>query len=989
MSFKQLEDRIMEFWQTNNIPEKALKLREGRKRFFFMDGPPYATGYIHMGTAWNKILKDFYLRFFRMLGYNVWSQPGYDTHGLPIENKVEKKLDFRSKQDIERFGIEKFNEECKKFATEFIGVMNNQFFNLGVWMDWKNPYLTLENYYIESAWFTFKKAFEKGLLYRGIYPVHVCPHCETAIAYNEIEYFKATDPSIAVKFKVKGRKNEFLVIWTTTPWTLPANVAIMVNPNFEYARVKAADEILIIAKDLVERVMKKANIEEYEIIDVFPGKELEGVEYEPLFADLPIQKGVKPKVVLSEQFVTIEEGTGLVHCAPGHGKEDFKVGKEYDLPVLCPVGMNGKYDESVGKYSGLFVKDVDKLIIEDLREKGVLLFEETIVHDYPQCWRCKSPLIILTVPQWFFRVSAIREKLLEENEKIYWVPKFAKKRFENWLKSLDDWPISRQRYWGIPLPIWVCEKCGKIRVVGSLDELPEKPKDLHRPHIDKILLECDCGGKMRRVPDVLDVWFDSGVASWASLKYPRETKLFEEMWPPDLNIEGPDQIRGWWNSQIITSVITFGKAPFKAIMMHGLVLDEKGVKMSKSLGNIVNPEDVAERYGRDVLRFSLLRSDPGDNFYFSWRDIEATYKFFTILVNTYKYFDTYCEKRKKLEKLEKEDFWLLSRFNSLTKKVRELCEKYYGYLALQEIEKFVVDDLSRWYIKIVRDREDEGVSATLSYVLEKLLYLLAPAIPFLTEHLYQRYFKEKESVHFCNFPEVDEDYMNPELEKQMEIVKNVIEATYNARYEKRIKIRYPLPALYVYGSEDVIDAVEKLKEIVKRMANVKEVHVGVGEVKYEVKINYAEVGKKHGSKVKEIEEVLKSKDATQLKKEMDKKGFVELAGVRLEKGELKFIQAKSEGSAFYGGYVILDTKVDESLKREWLIRELIRAIQEKRKKLGLKVKEKVKLYLSQEFEKERKLIEKETNSEVVLGEIKGEKEGIEFEGRRIEFGIER
>ncbi len=987
---KELEKQARELWDKQNIPEKVLISRKGKKKFFFMDGPPYATGYIHMGTAWNKILKDFYIRFFRMLGYDAWAQPGYDTHGLPIENKVEKKLGFKSKQDIERFGIEKFNQECKRFATEFIEIMNRQFANLGVWMNWKNPYLTLENYYIESAWYTFKKAYEKGLLYRAVYPVHVCPHCETAVAYNEIEHFKTKDPSIYVKFKVKGKENEYLVIWTTTPWTLPANAAIMVNPKIEYAKVKIGEEILIVANELVEKLMDKFGFENYEIISVVKGYELDGIEYESLFPEIPAQENVKPKVVLSEQFVTLEEGTGLVHCAPGHGREDFKVGREHGLPVICPVAMNGVYTEQAGEYAGMFVKEADKEIIKDLKEKGALLAYETITHDYPQCWRCKSPLLFLAVEQWFFAVTKIRDKLLEENERVLWVPGYARQRFKNWLESLDDWPISRQRYWGIPLPIWKCEKCDSIKVIGSVDELPSVPKDLHRPYIDEIKLSCECGGEMSRVEDVLDVWFDSGVATWASLKYPREKELFEEMWPSDLQIEGPDQIRGWWNSEMITSVITFGRAPFKAIIMHGLVLDEKGVKMSKSLGNIVNPEEVAEKYGTDVLRFALLRSDPANDFYFSWRDMDSVNKFFTILINTYNYFETYCKRKNlELEGLRKEDKWIISKFNSLLKNVKKLCESYHGFKALQEIEKFVIEDLSRWYIKLVRDRNDGAVSGVLSYVLERLLYLLAPAIPFTAEALYQKYFAEKESVHLCDFPNVEEELVDKELEEKMKIAREIVEAIYQERYEKKIKIRYVLKGVKISGSERVVKAVKELEEVIKFMGNVERVDVEREEVEWEVKLNYASLGRKYGKKVREIEKEVKAKSPEEIKSEIEKTGKVEIACVELDKEDVIFVPKAREGKAFSEGWITLDTSVDEELKRKWLLRELVRAIQEKRKELGLKVHEKVKLYLPEEFSGDREFIERETNTITFFGKIKGEKGSLEFESKSYEFGIEK
>ncbi|RLJ02201.1 MAG: isoleucine--tRNA ligase, partial [Candidatus Aenigmatarchaeota archaeon] len=598
------EKRIFELWRKRRIYEKAKEKNRGKKKFYFVDGPPYATGSIHMGTAWNKILKDLYLRFFRMKGRDVWDQPGYDTHGLPIENKVEKELGLMRKNDIEKFGVERFVKECRKFATKYIDVMNKEFANLGVWMDWDNPYLTLDNNYIQGGWATFKEAYRKGFLYRGLYPVHVCPRCETAVAYNEIEYEKVKDPSVYVKFRIKDK--EYLLIFTTTPWTLPANTGVMAHPKKYYVKVRVGDEYYILAEERVEEVMELGGIEDYEVIERFEGKKLEGLRYEPVL-EFDFQKDLNNgfRVVMSERFVSTDEGTGLVHTAPGHGKEDYQVGRENGLPVVSPVRINGTFDESVGKYSGKFVKAADKEIINELNEKGLLFHSGELFHDYPHCWRCDSPLLLISVEQWFLGITKIRDKLIEENQKVNWVPEFAKQRFHNWLNSLGDWPVSRQRYWGIPLPIWECESCGEIKVIGSAEELPEKPKDLHRPYIDEVTLKCKCGGLMRRVKDVMDVWFDSGLASWASLGYPKNRELFKRLWPADLNIEGPDQIRGWWNSQMIMSVLTFNRRPFENVVYHGFVLDAHGNKMSKSKGNVVTPEEVIERYGRDVLRFYL------------------------------------------------------------------------------------------------------------------------------------------------------------------------------------------------------------------------------------------------------------------------------------------------------------------------------------------------------------------------------------------------
>ncbi|MCS7135063.1 MAG: isoleucine--tRNA ligase [Candidatus Aenigmarchaeota archaeon] len=899
LKLKELEESIKEFWKKNNIPEKVREKNKGKKKFYFLDGPPYATGYIHIGTAWNKILKDCYIRYWRMKDYDVWDQPGYDTHGLPIENKVEQKLGLKSKSDIERLGVKNFNEECKNYATQFIDIMNKQFEDLGVWMDWKNPYLTLTNDYIEGAWHTFKIGFEKGLLYKDVYPVHVCPHCETAVAYNEIEYTQITDPSIYVKFPVYGKENEFLVIWTTTPWTLPSNTGIMAKPSGDYVYVKVGGEVLILAESRLQEVMEKANTSGYKIIKRVKGKELEGLKYENPLADVfPFIKKLQNahRVVLSEQYVSLEEGTGLVHTAPGHGQEDYKVGKENGLPIVSPLKLNGTYNNNCGRFAGKFVKAADDEIIEEFHVRGLLFHKEKITHEYPKCWRCSSPLLYMSVPQWFFRITAIREKLIEENKKVAWYPDWAGKRFENWLENLGDWPISRQRYWGIPLPIWECERCGRIKVIGSIDELPKKPKDLHRPYIDEIEIECECKAKMKRVNDVLDVWFDSGLAAWASLKYPREKKLFERLWPCDLQIEGPDQIRGWWNSQLITSVITFDEKPFKAILFHGFVLDAHGNKMSKSKGNIVQPEDVIEKYGRDVLRFYLLSSPAWEDFYFNWTDTENVARILNILMNTFVFIKTYVDKKpKKPKKLNLEDKWILSRLNRILSSYDKNMQQYSHHKVVQDLQDFILNDFSRWYIKLVRDRvwptyeggDKEAAFYTLVKVSEVLLKMLAPFTPFIAEYYYQELLKDKESVHLCSIPKPEKDLIDDNLEKQMEIVRKLFEITSSIRQKEKIKLRWPLKRLIIISNDkDVKASIENLSDVLKFICNVKEIS---------------------------------------LAKKLPKGKFSE--------------------EVFDKGTVYLDVERDENLIAEMVLRELIRYIQEMRKKNNFVVKDEIVLYL--------------------------------------------
>jgi isoleucyl-tRNA synthetase len=1501
------EEEILKFWKERQVYKKVKKLCKGRKKFYFLDGPPYATGSIHLGTAWNKILKDIVIRFWRMQGWDVWDQPGYDTHGLPIENKIEKELQIKSKSDIERIGIEKFILACRDFATRHIGTMNNQFANLGVWMDWNNPYITLNNDYIEGAWHTFKIAFDSGFLYRGLYPVHVCPHCvdpnstvlvdggtrkmkelencwshnkvvsvdttskeinitrplgymkheedafivktktgkrliasqdhpfwtprgwmplselqtgtktavynniesplpkitekgkvvlnenkikstleklenlapkddlnifyrltssskikikehisvlrkngcsykeildaienkfgikvskswiakilntktstrfdflikdlrekdllplrskstksfilarllghifgdgslilrieknrgfplfrivftgkgedlkeiqkdldnlgynysdihtvptksivngrlvdgfttsmrcessslsillislgcpigrksqnltyvpkwiksnrkltreflasyfgselqiigqrrygkgfeslrlylskdrklekngiefaeeichlinkfgvttgnlkvervivngkdkskitisidcsdenlikftrflgyeyckyrkirashvlgyilykksiekkyqklkntilslrnsgipcskiavklslpelyvrhvvygksksireakyietfeewlknatqdlkdglvwdeieyikhlgkrsvcdiavenhhnfitngflthncETAVAYNEIEYTTVTDPSVYVKFKVREDDKEsheltiptYLLIWTTTPWTLPANTGVMAKPDADYVYVRLDDQIWILAKELLESVMQKIGSVDYKVIKTTKGKDLEGLRYlHPLADMLAFQRELKNahRVVLSDQFVTLDTGTGLVHTAPGHGQEDYKVGLETKLPALSPVNMNGTFTKETGELAGIFVKHADKIIIDRLKERGLLVLEEKISHEYPQCWRCDSPLLLISVPQWFFKVTKIRNKLLAENKKVNWYPKWSGQRFNNWLENLGDWPISRQRYWGIPLPIWICEDCNYVKVIGSAKELKTKIKDLHRPYIDSVTLKCKCGSLMRRIPDVLDVWFDSGLASWASLGYPKNKVLFKSMWPPELNIEGPDQIRGWWNSQLITSVITFGKAPFRSILFHGFVLDAHGNKMAKSKGNIVVPEEVVHKYGRDVLRYYLVSSPPWDDFYFKWVDVDAVAKSFTVIENTFNFVKTYVTKAKgkmPASKLKPEDKWILSRLNSTAESAAEHMQNYNIHKAAVEINNFILNDFSRWYIKLIRDRvwpayagrDKEAAFYTLKQVTTGVAKMLAVFCPFIAEYAWQtcRMLGEKdESVHLCSWPKAEKKFINKKLEDSMSLVKEISEAVNAVRKENSLKLRWPVEKIIVESKDtQVKTAIKQFEDVIKTITNSKKIELGYGS------------------------EDLVSKD-------------------------------------FSKGKVFVSKKI---LKEEALLRELLREIQEQRKKRKLVVKQKIILYLDNEKMKKfsREIKEKVSARELHFGAVDKEFGSVSLEGDTVRF----
>ncbi len=945
---KEVENWVFNFWKEKDIYKKVKASRKGKKPFYFSDGPPYATGSIHMGTAQNKIIKDTYIRFWRMKGFDVWDQPGYDTHGVPIEYQVEKELGFTSKKDIESYGVARFVKKCREFATRFIEVMNNQFANLGVWMDWKNPYLTLNNRYIEAAWYTFKQAFNKGFLYKDKYPVHVCPRCETAVSYNEIEYKNLPDPSVYVKFPISGKEREYLLIWTTTPWTLPANTGVMVNPDFEYSFVKTEyGDTLVIATELVDRVMEKAGIQGYHTIKRVMGEELIGLKYEHPLKDLvPALQNLENahRVVGDRRFVSLEEGTGLVHTAPGHGSEDYQVGKREGLPLLSPVNPDGTFSKEAGTWlEGRFTKSADPIIIEKLSERNCILKRETITHEYPTCWRCGTPLLQISVPQWFFKVTCIREKMLKENERVNWIPKWAGDRFREWLKNLGDWPVSRQRYWGIPLPIWEC-KCGHVEVIGSYSELKkkgglEKEIDFHRPEIDKVVIKCpECGGDMKRIPDVLDVWFDSGVSTWAALEYPRKKELFEKLWPSDFQVEGPDQIRGWWNSQMITSMLTFERAPYKNILFHGFILDAKGVKMSKSKGNIITPEEVIEKYSRDILRFYLLRSAVWEDFYFSWDGVKETYKLFNVFWNVYQFIKTYAnvDTKEKPRSLGPEDKWIVSRINSILEKTKYI-EEFRIHHMLQEMENFILNEFSRWYIKIIRNRvspwyegkDKYSAQWTLKYVLERVLKTMAPAIPFLTEYIYQNLFKDEPSIHMTYWPEVDKKRIDRELEEYMERVKGIIEAVAFMRQEKKIKLKWPVSKIYIHPEDEKTrKAIETLAEVIKFMGNAKEIEI-------------------------------------------------------LEK-------ASGSMKEFFGGRLAIGDVIED----EMIVREVIRKVQVLRKKEGLNVKQKINLWLKSD--KETESILKKWEEEILTGTgssklnletIEFEKGSIEINGRTVRIGF--
>jgi isoleucyl-tRNA synthetase len=642
----EIEDQVRVLWDKQGTYRKVRLMRVGGEKFFFVDGPPYTTGRIHLGTAWNKVIKDTVLRYRSMCGFHIKDRAGWDMHGLPIEVKVEEALGFRSKREIEAYGVDRFIQKCKEFALRQKDDMTSQFRALGAWLDWEDPYMTIKNEYIEAAWWTLQRAHQHHLLERGLRVVNWCPRCQTAIADSEVEYWDETDYSIYVKFPVKD-DDASVVIWTTTPWTIPANVAVAVNPEFLYSRVRAwkesGSDILIMASDLVEQVLKAGRYRDYEVLQTLRAEEMKDLEYDHPLADLvPRQNDISHRIYAAD-FVTAEN-TGCVHIAPGHGLEDFELGMENGLEVFCPVGEDGRYTEEAGpKYEGKYVKEADGEILLDLEERGLLLASGRLTHRYGHCWRCKTPILFIATKQWFLRISDLRDKMLAEVSKVAWYPDWAgSARFSDWISNARDWCISRQRYWGIPLPIWTCSDCGQVEVMGTAEELSQRSgvqlADLHRPAVDGVCLVCPCGGEMRRSPDVFDVWFDSAVASWATLGFPKNQKELAEWWPADFITEGHDQTRGWFYSQLGASMVSFGKAPYKSVLMHGFTLDEQGRKMSKSIGNVVQPEEVLEKYGADTLRLYVLGANaPWEDLHFSWDAVENVYRMLNIFWNAYRF----------------------------------------------------------------------------------------------------------------------------------------------------------------------------------------------------------------------------------------------------------------------------------------------------------------------------------------------------------------
>lgn len=989
LKFVEREKRVEQFWKDNRIFEKSMEMRKNCPTYTFYDGPPTANGKPHIGHVLTRVIKDMIPRYRTMKGNMVPRKAGWDTHGLPVELEVEKKLGLDGKEQIEEYGLEPFIGFCKESVWKYKGMWEDFSGTVGFWADMDNPYVTYENDYIESEWWALKEIWNKGLLYKGFKIVPYCPRCGTPLSSHEVAqgYKSVKERSAVVRFKIKGEDAYFLA-WTTTPWTLPSNTALCVNPNESYCKVKAADGYTyIMAEALLDKVLGKLGDEEnkpYEVLERCVGRELEGKEYEPLFECAGIaaaKQNKKAHFVTSDTYVTMSDGTGIVHIAPAFGEDDARIGRTHDLPFIQFVDGKGNMTEET-PYAGLFVKKADPEILKDLEAQGKLFDAPRFEHDYPFCWRCDTPLIYYARESWFIKMTAVKDDLIRNNNTINWIPEtIGTGRFGSWLENVQDWGISRNRYWGTPLNIWQCEDCGKMHSVGSIAELKEMsdncPDDieLHRPFIDEVTIKCpDCGKTMRRVPEVIDCWFDSGAMPFAQHHYPFENKeLFEQQFPADFISEAVDQTRGWFYSLLAESTLLFNKAPYRNVIVLGLVQDENGQKMSKSKGNAIDPFDALKTHGADAVRWYFYSNSAPwlPNRFYDKAVTEGQRKFLGTIWNTYAFFvlyaniDEFDATKYSLEydKLPVMDKWILSKLNSLVKAVDENLAAYRIPETTRALEEFV-DDLSNWYVRRSRERfwakgmEQDKINAymTLYTALVTLCKAAAPMIPFMTEEIYLNLVKSidksaPESIHLCDFPAVNEEWIDSELEKNMDEVLKTVVIGRACRNAANIKNRQPIGTMYVKAPFELS---EFFTAIIRDELNVKKVEF-TDDVRayssYSFKPQLKTVGPKYGKLLGQIRQALAKIDGNAAMDELNEKGQLvfDFGGEKVElcKDDLLIEIAQTEGyesASDYGVTVVLDTKLSDELIEEGFVRELISKIQTMRKEAGFEVMDKITVY---------------------------------------------
>ena len=1060
-----VEDRVFDHWDAVDAYEQAKQHRADGEDYFFVDGPPYTSGAAHMGTTWNKTLKDAYIRYLRMCGYDVTDRPGYDMHGLPIETKVEERLEFENKKDIEAFGMENFIDECKSFAEEQLLGLQEDFQSFGVWMDWENPYKTVSPECMEAAWWGFEQAHERGLVTQGKRSITQCPRCETAIAKNEVEYDTAEAPSIYVAFPLReGERSEpsdrasgeaasreregSLVIWTTTPWTIPANTFVAVDEEATYAAVEYDDgtgtETYYLAEAVVDDVMGRlgAGEDDYEVVETLQGEELLGWEYDhPLAEEVPDHpQGDGAGQVYHADYVELDR-TGMVHSAPGHGEEDFARGQELGLETFCPVGSDGVYTDAAGEYAGTFVRDANDGIVDDLRENGALLLSEdghTI--DEGQCWRCDTDIVRIVTDQWFITVSDIKEELLANIDDSEWYPQEARdSRFRKFVENSPDWNVSRQRYWGIPIPIWTPENWSgdmdDVLVFGTREELADAVDqevapdelDLHRPTVDDLTVTRD-GTTYSRVPDVFDVWLDSSVASWGTLDYPSDQSRFDDLWPADLIMEAHDQTRGWFWSQLGMGTAALGEVPYEQVLMHGYANMPDGRGMSKSKGITVEPGEVISKHGADPMRLFLLSRNPqGEDMRFSWEETEDMERRLNILWNVFRFplpymrldgFDPAAVSLDDVrEDLETVDEWVLSRLQTVEERMSEEWAEFRQDRALEVLLDFVVEDVSRFYVQAVRERmwaEEDDPSKTAAYttlyrVLREVTAMLAPYAPFVSESIYGRLTGADgfDTVHMCDWPEADDDLHDPELEEDVRRLRAVEEAGADARQQAERSLRWPVTRVVVAADEDrTVEAVDRHRALLRDRLNAREIElVEPGddweEVTYSARADMSVLGPAFGGDAGAVMDALNEATVTEASLDALEAAVADATDIDadLTAEMVEFVTntpADVEGSAFDGGVVYVDTALTEDVESEGYAREVIRRLQEARKDLDLDLETEVRVAMTFDDDRVADLVRRQ--EDLIASEVRvaafdevGEdaaRESYEIDGVTVQLAVE-
>ena len=989
LNFVDREKKVEQFWKENKIFEKSMDSRKEGETYTFYDGPPTANGKPHIGHVLTRVIKDMIPRYRTMKGCMVPRKAGWDTHGLPVELEVEKKLGLDGKEQIEAYGMEPFIQQCKESVWKYKGMWEDFSSTVGFWADMEHPYVTYDDNYIESEWWALKEIWNKDLLYKGFKIVPYCPRCGTPLSAQEVSqgYKTVKERSAIVRFKVVGEDAYFLA-WTTTPWTLPSNLALCVNPDETYCKVKAADGYTYyLAEALMDKVLGKLAKDDekaYEILETYKGKDLEYKEYEPLWEctkEAAAKQKKKAHFVVCDSYVTMSDGTGIVHIAPAFGEDDNRVGRDYNLPFVQFVDGQGNMAKET-PYAGVFVKKADPLVLVDLDKEGKLFDAPKFEHDYPHCWRCDTPLIYYARESWFIKMTAVKEDLIRNNNTINWIPEsIGKGRFGDWLENVQDWGISRNRYWGTPLNIWQCE-CGHMHSIGSRQELFEmsgdekaKTVELHRPYIDEITLKCpECGGTMRRVPEVIDCWFDSGAMPFAQHHYPFENQdLFEQQFPADFISEAVDQTRGWFYSLLAESTLLFNKAPYRNVIVLGHVQDENGQKMSKSKGNAVDPFDALEKYGADAIRwYFYINSAPWlPNRFHGKAVVEGQRKFMSTLWNTYAFFVLYAnidefdptKYNLDYDNLPVMDKWLLSKLNSVVKAVDENLASYKIPESARALQEFV-DEMSNWYVRRSRERfwakgmEQDKINAymTLYTALVTISKAAAPMIPFMTEDMYQNLVRSvdpsaPESIHLCDFPEVKEEWINKDLEDDMEALLKVVVLGRAARNTANIKNRQPIGTMFVKAEKEMD---QFYTDIIADELNVKEVKFAKDVesfISYSFKPQLRTVGPKYGKLLNGIRTALTELNGTEAMKELKETGLLTLDingnKVELTEEDLLIETAQTEGYVTETDgdtSVVLDTNLTPELIEEGFVREIISKIQTMRKEAGFEVMDKIHVY---------------------------------------------